>query len=121
MIRNLTPLVLILLIVLSTARLTFGNKKDNETLVEKVKLETIGKYVNVIYRSLTPGKVKISLLGGNWLLAYGTRKQPSFVQPFNLGNLPHGNYRFEIVTPTRKIEKIIHVSESGIIALEDEQ
>ncbi len=109
----LKPLAIALLTVISvtcysTDKLT--SEKESVALLPNTK----GKVIKVIYDANVTGKVTISVFSGNWLLYHRKYKENPFIQPFDLSDLPEGEYQFEIRTPEGRVEKTILITESKI-------
>ena len=73
-----------------------------------------GKFLKVIYESNRPGKVRISLFADHWLLYHKRYIGSRFIQPFDLTDLPGGQYQLEIQTPGGKVEKVIEVTDTKV-------
>ena len=86
-----------------------------------MRKNTAKKSIRIVYRASEAGKVTVSFFGGEWLLYHEVYRGQSFVQPYDLSNLPEGTYTFDIKTPKGRTRKTISINSSGVHEVEAEK
>ncbi len=109
--RN-TLVVLLTVIGTSVFATGGGTMVDSLDFQTKVLPSLESKSFRLIYQSETQQPVHIKLKDENGTLQYSERFQlKSFVQPFDLSQLPDGNYTFELWTKEgKRVHEISNVS-----------
>ncbi|CAN5348846.1 hypothetical protein BH23BAC1_BH23BAC1_08480 [soil metagenome] len=73
---------------------------------------------NLFYASPNKGRIKVSIYdaSGAWIHSsyFNAAEENSLKRSFNLGSLPYGTYRFEVVDQGKKTSEILHHLEKGI-------
>ncbi|MEQ9300142.1 MAG: hypothetical protein RIF33_16330 [Cyclobacteriaceae bacterium] len=103
--KTMRNTLVVLLTVIGTSVFATGG----DTMVDSLDFQTSvlpsleSKSFRLIYQSETQQPVHIKLRDENGTLQYSERYQlQSFVQPFDLSQLPDGNYTFELQTKEGK-------------------
>jgi hypothetical protein len=76
-----------------------------------------GKMVKVFYRSLSPGKVKVTILDadGREVFSENFRKTDGFMRPYNFSDLQEGDYTIELEDGNGKETQKVSYREGKIL------
>lgn len=105
-------LVFIVLMLISSV--VFAGRIENPSPFSGITIFKNGDVVRVLYKGDKPTKVSVVIFDEQNRIVFseGVKKRSEFIRPYNLSNLPEGNYRIVVEDENGKHEENVnHVKE----------